>query len=612
MSLYPCFEFKEPKKIKFTTWDIETDSPINPEKMILIGFFNGKDYFQYDNFDNFLGETLKKQYFGYNHYAHFGGKFDFLWLLDSLRNYNYNYDIIDVNGKILQIEVFKNSNARLKGKSINFTDSYALLPKKLSEITESFKVEHNKISVNFFDTEKENYKDKWKHWKLFQEYLKYDCLGLYESIKEFEKIVNKYGGKINLTIASTSLNIFKNRYLKNYIFSLKDIVIGKDIFNKPIILKVEELIRDYYFGGRTEIFKRYIEYGFYYDVNSLYPFVMLQKMPISEPKYLRVENINLQKDIGMIHCTNIEFWKKDIIPLIPYKLQLKDSTKLIFPMGKFSGWIDLDLYRKAIKIGYKIDCDYGIIFDADTIFKDFILDFYQLRFLNETMKLVAKLIMNSLYGKWAQKRIKEMIIKYLGDDEEFLKTLEPYLLDENLYKITKESKSKHIIPSISSHITTLSQLELYKYIEKVGYNNIYYCDTDSLITTEKLVTSKNLGDIKLEYEINRGIFLLPKTYYIEGFNVLKNEHDTKIVMKGFTKTKYSYEDFYKGLMGDYSSFTYSSNKLFGFKESLKRKNKFVHFGNKINSIKSDYDKRILLPDRINTIPLTINNNIVLR
>lgn len=35
-----------------------------------------------------------------------------------------------------------------------------------------------------------------------------------------------------------------------------------------------------YFGGVTEVFKPLIKNGFHYDVNSLYPFVMRNLMPI--------------------------------------------------------------------------------------------------------------------------------------------------------------------------------------------------------------------------------------------------------------------------------------------------------------------------------------------
>ena len=118
MTLFPdnSLNRKKPNKVKFTTWDIETDYPDNPLDVTHIGFYNGEEYKVkkteecYDKtnsgiFQWFLSETLKPKYYGYYHYAHFGGKFDFLYLLEYLKEYNYDFDIIDVNGRILSVKV---------------------------------------------------------------------------------------------------------------------------------------------------------------------------------------------------------------------------------------------------------------------------------------------------------------------------------------------------------------------------------------------------------------------------------------------------------------------------------------------------------------------------
>lgn len=601
MTLYPNTEYKPSKKVKKCTWDIETDAPLHPEKVVLIGFYNGEKYFKFDNFDTFLGECLKRKYIGCYHYAHFGGKFDFLFLLDALKSYELEYDIIDVNGKILEINIILD---KYKGKHIKFRDSFAIMPKSLKDITTSFNVAHIKKHQEF-KTAYSEMSDEQK--EEFKEYLEYDTKGLYEAIDHFEDIIIEHGGNLQLTIAATSLKIFKNKYLKTILNSLD--VIKTDIGE----LDVEKLIREYYFGGRNEIFKRYINFGYYYDVNSLYPFAMLQKMPISAPILTKEKDIDFKHDTGFVYCPKIEFWNYEKIPLIPYKLKLEYSTKLIYPIGSWSGWLDLDLYRKAIDIGYEITPQYGFIFNTDYIFKDYILDFYKLRSLNPSMKLIAKLIMNSLYGKFAQKRLRKTFVKYLGTDEEILKELIPYDLDLSLFQKEIQSNSKHIIPSISAHITTLSQLILYEYLEKVGLENTYYCDTDSIITTKKLDSGKELGQLKCEWEIEKGIFLLPKTYYIEGMSIDgdKKEWKSKTVMKGYTKSSFNFDDFQKALTtGNYSNFKYEENRIFGFKESIKRTGNFTHFGLKKKSIISEYDKRILDKDRINTKPLCLINGIL--
>ena len=120
------------KNLKICTFDIETDYPDNPEDVILIGFYDGEKYYEFDNFDSFLGQSLKSKYYNHAIYAHNGGRFDFKFLLDSLSNYNYDYEILDVGGSILNIRIpfhkIVKTNGEIRFKyNINYRDSYALL-----------------------------------------------------------------------------------------------------------------------------------------------------------------------------------------------------------------------------------------------------------------------------------------------------------------------------------------------------------------------------------------------------------------------------------------------------------------------------------------------------
>jgi len=86
-------------------------------------------------------------------------------------------------------------------------------------------------------------------------------------------------------------------------------------------------------------------------------------------------------------------------------------------------------------------------------------------------------------------------------------------------------------------------------------------------------------------------------------------------MKGFSKgiEDITYNDFYNALFNnDFNKFNIKFNDLWGFKESLRRKKTFLTYNEKSKSIQSVYDKRILLDDNINTKPLTIENQIIIR
>lgn len=606
------------KNLKFATFDIETDYPDNPEDVLLIGFFNGKDYIEFNNFDTFLGETLKSKYFNYKIYAHNGGRFDFKFLLDTLINYDYEFEILDVNGSIINISVpfhkiIKNNEIKYK-YHIEYRDSYALLKDSLSKITNSFKVKHTKKDVNFFKPDEDNYLDKFNNWNLFKEYLKYDTIGLYESISHFEDILHSYNGNIKLTIASTSMSLFKNNYLNTFIYPInKNIEIG-NLLGKKIILNIEDEIRKNYVGGRTEIFKREGDNLYYYDVNSLYPFVMSDNVfPISNPVFMLEDQIT-KKDKGFFQC-KISYPKcKHGIPLLPKKIFGKNYNKLIYPVGEWTGLYHSDMIDYARKEGYDIEIEYGFIFDYDYLFKDFVKEMYSLRKENESYNLIFKYILNSLYGKFAQKRTTKQIIKIL-DNETFKKyeSIKPYIDELGLYEIEKTIDSNHIIPSISNTVTQLAQLEIYKWYKKANFN-IYNTDTDSFVTEKKLSHSKKLGDIKLEYEIENAIFLFPKFYCFNGYDVEKNKPVTIKKMKGFSKgiDKITYQDFFNALhFNDFKAFSLEYIDLWGFKESLNRKKQFMKYGIKKKSIKSDYNKRYVKNDNINTEPIRIHNEIII-
>lgn len=611
------------KDIKLATFDIETDYPDNPTDVLLIGFYDGYSYRCFSDFPDFIKFVMRKKYYNYNIYAHNGGRFDFKFLLHALNDCDYNFDILDVNGNILQIQsvmqYYKNKNGTILPKySIKFIDSYMLMKDSLHKLSWSFNVPHKKIECNFFNKSGKDYKDKFNNWDLFKEYLEYDTIGLYECIRYFENILHKFCGNIKLTIASTSLSLFKNNYLKNWIYPInKDIKIGK-LYGKDIIINIENEIRKYYIGGRTEIDKRYGEFLYYYDINSLYPFIMYKNdFPISPPLYILPEQIS-KNDKGFFYC-DIYYDKNKCesgLPFLPMKIFNKNFNKLIYPVGKWSGLYDIDVINYAKNLGYEIDIKYGFIFEYEPIFKDFISDMYSLRKENDSYNIIFKYLMNTGYGKFAQHRESSQIIKITDFDlyKDSDVKIEPYIDELALFKVSKTIDSNYIIPSVSSRVTQLAQLELYKWYEKASYD-IYMSDTDSFITSEKLPYSKELGDIKLEYEIDRGIFLFPKFYCFEGYEAKTGENITVKRMKGFSKgiENINYQDFHNALFkNDFRKFEVKFNDLWGFKESLKRNNTFLTYDERSKSIKSIYDKRILADDNINTKPLMVENEIIMR
>lgn len=319
---------------------------------------------------------------------------------------------------------------------------------------------------------------------------------------------NLLGCEMKITIASTSMDLFRRKYL-----------------NISLLQPAKEYLNYFYssyYGGRTEIFKRGpVEKLFYYDFNSLYPSQYIKKYP--HPNFLKFIdkdiNLNFLNFEGICEC-DVEIDNLNI-PFLPHR----GEGKLLFPCGKFKGWWTNVELRYALELGYKINKIYKMIYYTQTIelFKNFGNELYNLRMKYKHEKnpyeIVIKLILNSLYGKFAQKPGKTEIINL---NQITYETLQEYLNKPNTdfiiggnygyYTDYNESIPKFVNPIISIYITAYSRIHLYNAFIKIGFKNIYYCDTDSIITSEKISTSENLGDLKLEYEIKHGILVKPKFY----------------------------------------------------------------------------------------------------
>jgi len=165
------------------------------------------------------------------------------------------------------------------------------------------------------------------------------------------------------------------------------------------------------------------------------------------------------------------------------------------------------------------------------------------------MELVAKLLMNSLYGKFGQKFVERPnwviadTIKY--EDISKYDTFE--LIGDNTFASVKETcePSSFCIPIWSAYVTAYARDKLYNYIVET---DPYYCDTDSIMCEKEIPTSTKLGDMKLEMGIKNGFIVKPKMYALfdtEGAEYVKTKgvgkrlqmDEFKAVLKG-EKVKY--------------------------------------------------------------------------
>ena len=115
-------------------------------------------------------------------------------------------------------------------------------------------------------------------------------------------------------------------------------------------------------------------------------------------------------------------------------------------------------------------------------------------------------------------------------DKKERKTLK--IFGGNVFTTDGETEGFNSFCAIAAHVTSYSRVLLLKYIEKAGWPNVYYCDTDSLFLNEAgyqslkdVLSDSEIGKLKLEKEGNLLEIHAPKDY----------QFDDKVTMKGIKK-----------------------------------------------------------------------------
>lgn len=348
--------------------------------------------------------------------------------------------------------------------------------------------------------------DTLNHWKLSVEemgkrlgfrkllfepenlkYCQRDCEVTYMFIEEMLKRYDDIGMKIKSTLPSSVHGYWKEKY--NF------------VYGKTLTREILDDLRLAYYGGRTECFhigkvKNNIQY---IDINSMYPACMLGDLPFP---YSFQKNINIQME-GITNCkvrSNMD------IPILPYR----DKTgKLIFPNGMFEGtWTNNELRYFISEGGEIIKSNFGYTFPVRCYpYEEFIIDIFQRRKTtkDEFLKLIYKLMMNSLYGKHGQGNVKSYFMskeKYLALPQEKMPDQAQVYGNIVTFEIEGEypRQTNFIMPA---YVTSRSRIKLHGFLKllRASGRKILYCDTDSIMfqgDTLGLPLSDKLGDFKLE------------------------------------------------------------------------------------------------------------------
>jgi hypothetical protein len=179
-----------------------------------------------------------------------------------------------------------------------------------------------------------------------------------------------------------------------------------------------------------------------------------------------------------------------------------------------------------MKLGASIS-RYGksVWYPAKHLFRDFVGDLYPYRDRTSAtydpgLAEVVKILLNSTYGKFGQRPLRSKL--FMVDDPELPEVAKPLTGDPEdlIWRAEETADSDYIIPQISAHITALARLRLHWFMHMVSTlgGNLYYVDTDSIITDVELPTGNKLGELKDEYPEHSGRlsgeFIAPKLYLL--------------------------------------------------------------------------------------------------
>lgn len=337
----------------------------------------------------------------------------------------------------------------------------------------------------------------------------------------------------DVAIVAKALRIYHNQKLtkmtagSNALYDYKKILGGHKRFRQAFPLLDEEqdaFIRKAYRGGFTYVNPKYQGYdvgdGIVFDVNSLYPSVMAacdgQILPYREPVWFDGEYVQDDKYPLWIALVTVSFKvKPDHIPCLQLKgnFRFKQTEYIEDSGGEVSICItnvDWELIQQQYEIEYA-NFFGGYKFKASMFqFKQYVEKWVEVKNTatvegNDGLRSVAKLMLNSLYGKLATRmevrgRHPELdddgVVRYIDDEPEIR---DPVYLPAGVF-ITSYARYKTITSAQSV------------------YDRFIYADTDSLhlvgteIPDNLDVDPVRLGAWKHESTFNHGKFLRAKTY----------------------------------------------------------------------------------------------------
>ena len=205
-------------------------------------------------------------------------------------------------------------------------------------------------------------------------------------------------------------------------------------------------------------------------------------------------------------------------PILQRRIKTSNGIRTVAGLGNWEGWVFSGEMDNSMKYGYQFEILKGYQFESrNDIFTDYVETLFNLRInypRSHPMNFVAKLLMNSLYGKFGMKMettdVKVFDLSDPVSQNSFNKTFE--LWAESIKELTTIDNYKILVRNslfeykyneldtyhgMDINIAIASAITAYARVHMSIFKNnplfkLYYSDTDNIIVDRPLPTPQAL------------------------------------------------------------------------------------------------------------------------
>lgn len=305
------------------------------------------------------------------------------------------------------------------------------------------------------------------------------------AVTQWADLIQEYDlGGFQPTVASQAFSAWRHRFMHTKVL----------IDSHTDALRVS---RECYHGGRVEAYHIGKLTGTYHllDINSMYPEVMQRYL---YPTILRHYSKHVDADklrylLRKYHvCAHVR------MRIDHPAIGIFRDNKYIFPVGEFTAYLTTPELQYVQRHGQILNVFEVSAYERANLFSQYVKAMYGWRLEyatqgNTVRAAMFKTLLNSLYGKFGQRGIR-FEEEYKVNDYS-LDTWSEVNFDTGkverfrklmgvVQKLDQEDESANSHPAIAAHVTAYSRMLLWYYICKAGRENVFYCDTDSLLVND--------------------------------------------------------------------------------------------------------------------------------